>query len=129
MANDTSDGRVSISYVIDRLDGLVSQDTAALSDISSFVEFRDELVFNLGQNALAKTRTSPRPDFVAVGLDSNFGPFDVYGRIKWVVRDCMTAALRETNGNKASATRLLDMNSLQTFLNWVKRYDVKCDVD
>ena len=39
----------------------------------------------------------------------------------------MTAALRETNGNKASATRLLDMNSLQTFLNWIKRYDVKYD--
>ena len=129
MANDTSDGRVSISYVIDRLDGLVSQDTAALSDISSFVEFRNDLVFKLGQNSLAKTRTSQRPDFAAVSLDSNFGPFDVYGRIKWVVRDCMTAALRETNGNKASATRLLDMNSLQTFLNWVKRYDVNCDVD
>ena len=129
MANDTSDGRVSISYVIDRLDGLVSQDTAALSDISSFVEFRDELVFNLGQNVLERSRTGDRPDFAAVGLDSNFGPYDIYGRIKWVVRDCMTAALRETNGNKASATRLLDMNSLQTFLNWVKRYDVKCDVD
>ena len=55
MAHDTSDDRVSISYVIDRLDGLVSQDTAALSDISSFVEFRDELVFNLGQNVLTPT--------------------------------------------------------------------------
>ena len=127
MANDTSDGRVSISYVIDRLDGLVSQDTAALSDISSFVEFRDELVFNLGQNALERSRTGLRPDFVSVDLDSNYGPFDIYGRISWVARDCISSALRHTSGNKASASRLLNMNSLQTFLNWIKRYDVKYD--
>ena len=82
MANDTSDGRVSISYVIDRLDGLVSQDTAALSDISSFVEFRDELVFNLGQNVLERSRTGDRPDFAAVGLDSNFGPQVEYETFK-----------------------------------------------
>ena len=127
MTENFNDDRVSISYVIERLDGMVSQSSAHLSDISNFVEFRDELVFNLGQNALARSRTGLRPDFVSVDLDSNYGPFDIYGRISWVARDCISSALRHTSGNKASASRLLNMNSLQTFLNWVKKYDVEVD--
>jgi len=124
MTNNFNDDRVSISYVIDRLDGLVSQDNASLSDISSFVEFRNELVFNLGQNALAQSRTNQAPDFVGVEMDEKFGPFDIYGRIRWVAQDCIRSALLETNDNRSKAARLLGMPSLQTFTNWLKKYEV-----
>ena len=47
MTENFNDDRVSISYVIERLDGMVSQSNAHLSDISNFVEFRDELLSHL----------------------------------------------------------------------------------
>jgi DNA-binding NtrC family response regulator len=66
--------------------------------------------------------------FPSTGRDTILGRsidtgMDLQGVIGEVARHYLRAALKQTNGNKSKAARLLGFTNHQTFANWLERYE------